>query len=115
MITVSALLPLYKRVGMNPVILAAVAYAINGRMNMTPWGGASAMAMSSLNLDPSELFLPLIPVIGFWLLWVLVVSFILGKRERKRLGIMEIEYTHQQDSELAATIEHIDYRHPKLV
>lgn len=117
MITVSALLPLYKRIGMNPVILAAVAMLSMGVMNMTPWGGASAMAMSSLNVDSSELFLPLIPVMGFGLLWVLFAAFVLGKRERKRLGIMEIQYTPQQEahSELAAAVEHVDYRRPKLV
>ncbi|HWO97285.1 MAG TPA: citrate:proton symporter [Bacillus sp. (in: firmicutes)] len=117
MITVSALLPLYKRIGMNPVILAAVAMLSMGVMNMTPWGGASAMAMSSLNVDSSELFLPLIPVMGFGLLWVLFVSFTLGKRERARLGIMEIQYVPHQEvnSELAATVEAIDYHRPKLV
>lgn len=117
MITVSALLPLYKRLGMNPLILATVAMLSMGVMNMTPWGGASAMAMSSLNVDSSELFLPLIPIMGFGLLWVIFASFILGKGERKRLGVMEIQYAYQQEtiSELAATVEHIDYRRPKLV
>ncbi|MFE4898761.1 CitMHS family transporter [Peribacillus butanolivorans] len=117
MITVSSLLPLYKRLNMNPLILAAVAMLSMGVMNMTPWGGASAMAMSSLNIEASELFIPLIPVMGFGLLWVLFVAFTLGKRERKRLGIMEIQYSPQQDTklELAATIEQIDYRRPKLV
>ncbi|KON68822.1 citrate transporter [Peribacillus butanolivorans] len=117
MITVSSLLPLYKRLNMNPLILAAVAMLSMGVMNMTPWGGASAMAMSSLNIEASELFIPLIPVMGFGLLWVLFVAFTLGKRERKRLGIMEIQYSTQQDTklELAATIEQIDYRRPKLV
>ncbi|HWJ77490.1 MAG TPA: citrate:proton symporter [Niallia sp.] len=118
MITVSSLLPLYKRLGMNPLILAGVAMLSMGVMNMTPWGGASAMAMSSLNIDSSELFLPLIPVMGLGLVWVLFVSFILGKRERKRLGVLEIENAYQEVAiagESVTSIEKPEYRRPKLV
>lgn len=118
MITVSSLLPLYKRLKMNPLILAGVAMLSMGVMNMTPWGGASAMAMSSLNIDSSELFLPLIPVMGIGLLWVLVVSFILGKSERKRLGVLEMDQAFQ---EVASAVEvdsinaRVEYSRPKLV
>lgn len=115
-ITVSALLPLYKRLGMNKLILATVAMLSMGVMNMTPWGGASAMAMASLNLEASELFLPMIPVMGFGLIWVLIAAFILGKKERKRLGVIEIQHNHSKaNSELAVTTVSRDYRRPKLV
>ncbi|MEH7084595.1 citrate:proton symporter [Neobacillus drentensis] len=116
MITVSSLLPLYKRLRMNPLILAGVAMSSMGVMNMTPWGGASAMAMTSLKLDSSELFLPLIPVMGFGLLWVLVISFIFGKMERRRLGVIDIDAFREVAStaEMDAKIE-FNYRRPKLV
>ncbi|MBT2700786.1 citrate transporter [Bacillus sp. ISL-40] len=117
MITVSSLLPLYKRLRMNPLILAGVAMLSMGVMNMTPWGGASAMAMSSLNIDSSELFLPLVPVMGFGLLWVLVVSFIFGKRERKRLGVLDITAFQEVASaaDIHSEIKGFEYRRPKLV
>ena len=57
------------------------------------------MAMASLNIDASELFLPMIPVMGFGLIWVLVVAFILGKGERKRLGVVEIQHNHTKRNE----------------
>ena len=116
MITVSSLLPLYKRLRMNPLILAGVAMSSMGVMNMTPWGGASAMAMTSLKLDSSELFLPLIPVMGFGLLWVLVISFIFGKMERRRLGVINIDAFREVGSaaEMDAKAE-FNYRRPKLV
>jgi len=118
MITVSSLLPLYKRLEMNPLILAGVAMLSMGVMNMTPWGGASAMAMSSLNLDSSQLFLPLIPVMGFGLLWVLFVSVVLGRRERKRLGVINIKHSANEIAhahELEGIAQHSDYRRTKLV
>ncbi|AWD67176.1 MULTISPECIES: CitMHS family transporter [Priestia] len=118
MITVSSLLPLYKRLEMNPLILAGVAMLSMGVMNMTPWGGASAMAMSSLNLDSSQLFLPLIPVMGFGLLWVLFVSVVLGRRERKKLGVINIKHSANEIAhahEVEGTVQYSDYRRPKLV
>lgn len=120
-ITVSALLPLYKRLGINRLILATVAMLSMGVMNMTPWGGASAMAMASLGLDASELFIPMIPVMGIGLVWVLTAAFLLGRKERKRLGIIELDSTPQfqpqstEDSEFAATTLEADYKRPKLV
>ena len=40
MITVSALLPLYLRIGMNPLILAVIAMiSLSVMSGMTPWGG----------------------------------------------------------------------------
>lgn len=117
-ITVSALLPLYKRIGMNPLVLATVAMLSMGVMNMTPWGGASAMAMASLGVDASEIFIPMIPVMGFGLVWVLVAAFILGKKERKRLGVVELSSAQHsgEHAELAATaMMSADYKRPKLV
>lgn len=116
-ITVSALLPLYKRLGMNRLILATVAMLSMGVMNMTPWGGASAMAMASLGLDASELFIPMIPVMGIGLVWVLTAAFLLGRKERKRLGVIELDSAHQsaENTGLAATTLNADYKRPKLV
>ncbi|MHC5531921.1 CitMHS family transporter [Priestia megaterium] len=118
MITASALLPLYKKLKMNPLILAGITMLSMGVMNMTPWGGASAMAMSSLGLTSSELFFPLIPVMGIGLLWVLFVSFIFGARERKRLGVIDIQNTFQEiasASEIVQSTELPEYRRPKLL
>ncbi|MFP7170291.1 CitMHS family transporter [Terribacillus sp. 7520-G] len=113
MITVSALLPLYKRLGMNRLILATVAMLSMGVMNITPWGGASAMTMAALNLEASELFIPVIPVMAVGLVYALTVAFILGKRERKRLGVAQLD--NQAVQEISAAEEVPAYRRPKLV
>ncbi|MGM9919894.1 MAG: CitMHS family transporter [Bhargavaea sp.] len=119
-ITCSALLPLYKRLGMNRLVLATVAMLSMGVMNMTPWGGASAMAMASLGLDSSELFIPMIPVMGFGLVWVLIAAFLLGRMEQKRLGVVELEPVSKKEADLqlaaaTATVGNADYKRPKLV
>jgi CitMHS family citrate-Mg2+:H+ or citrate-Ca2+:H+ symporter len=47
--------------------------------------------VSALHLNPTELFNPLIPSILAAIVWVLIAAYILGKKERKRLGIKNIE------------------------
>ncbi|KMZ39780.1 MULTISPECIES: citrate:proton symporter [Bacillales] len=90
MITVTAMLPLYRKLGIRPMILAAMAMLSLGVMNMTPWGGPTARVMSVLHMDVSEIFVPVIPMMIGGIAWVMIVACILGKQERKRLGIIEI-------------------------
>jgi CitMHS family citrate-Mg2+:H+ or citrate-Ca2+:H+ symporter len=78
MITVSAMLPLYKRIGMNPLILTCIAMLSFGVMNMTPWGGPTARAVAALQLDVGDVFTPLIPVMIAGALWNVFTAFILG-------------------------------------
>jgi CitMHS family citrate-Mg2+:H+ or citrate-Ca2+:H+ symporter len=42
MICVAAMLPLYKRIGMSPLIMACLMMLASGIMNLTPWGGPTA-------------------------------------------------------------------------
>lgn len=88
LITVSALLPVYKRLGMNPLVLSGVVCLGAGVMNMVPWGGPTVRAMAALKLDSSEVFNPVLPAMGFGIAWVLVASYLLGRRERNRLGAL---------------------------
>ncbi|MEU6807389.1 CitMHS family transporter, partial [Streptomyces neyagawaensis] len=88
LITVSALLPVYKRLGMNPLVLSGVVCLGAGVMNMVPWGGPTVRAMAALKLDSSEVFNPVLPAMAFGVAWVLVASYLLGRRERKRLAAL---------------------------
>ena len=116
MITVSAMYPLYKRLGMNPLILAGVVMLGAGVTNLTPWGGPTARVMSALGLEASELFTPLIPGMIAGAIWVVFVAYYLGK-ERKRLGIMDVQYLKQMQTmdEQVATVEAAVHKRPKLL
>ncbi|MET9860522.1 citrate:proton symporter [Streptomyces smyrnaeus] len=91
MITVSAMLPLYRRLGMSVVVLTGVAATANGVMNTLPWGGPTARAATALHLDAGDIFVPMIPALAVGLLCVLVLSYALGLRERRRLGTLTFE------------------------
>ena len=88
LITVSALLPVYQRLGMSPLVLSGVVCLGAGVMNMVPWGGPTVRAMAALKLDSSEVFTPVLPAMGLGVAWVLVASYLLGRRERNRLAAL---------------------------
>ncbi|MEV7342469.1 citrate:proton symporter [Streptomyces sp. NPDC093544] len=91
MITVSAMYPLYKRLKMSLVVMTGVAAMANGVMNTLPWGGPTARAATALKVDASDIFVPMIPALAVGLLAVFVLSYVLGRRERTRLGMLTLE------------------------
>ncbi|OEJ27644.1 citrate:proton symporter [Streptomyces agglomeratus] len=91
MITVSAMYPLYKRLGMSLVVMTGVAATANGVMNTLPWGGPTARAATALKLDAADIFVPMIPALAVGLLFVFVLAYVLGLRERKRLGYLTLD------------------------
>ena len=90
MITVSAMYPLYKRLKMSLVVMTGVAATANGVMNTLPWGGPTARAATALKLDAGDIFVPMIPALAVGLLFVIFLSYVLGLRERKRLGVLSL-------------------------
>ncbi|MEJ8634021.1 CitMHS family transporter [Streptomyces sp. MS2.AVA.5] len=91
MITVSAMYPLYKRLKMSLVVLTGVAATANGVMNTLPWGGPTARAATALKLDAADIFVPMIPALAVGLLFVFVLAYVLGRRERTRLGYLSLD------------------------
>lgn len=91
MITVSAMYPLYKRLKMSLVVMTGVAAMANGVMNTLPWGGPTARAATALKLDASDIFVPMIPALAVGLLFVFVLAYVLGRRERTRLGVLTLD------------------------
>ncbi|MFF3018784.1 CitMHS family transporter [Streptomyces sp. NPDC057939] len=86
MITVSAMYPLYKRLGLSLVVMTGVAATANGVMNTLPWGGPTARAATALKLDAADIFVPMIPALAVGLLFVFALAYVLGVKERRRVG-----------------------------
>ena len=115
MLTVTAMLPLYKRLGMNRLTMACVIMLAGGVFNILPWGGPTARAASALAVDVHAVFVPMIPSMIVSALWVLFVAFMLGRRERRRIGVIDMSAL---DAELASHEEGLDISHtarPKLI
>ena len=87
-IVTSAMLPLYLKLGVSPVVLTVVAGLANATMNIIPWGGPTVRAASALGLSPSDVFVPMVPSLVVGLIMVLGFSVHLGIMERRRIGTL---------------------------
>lgn len=86
MIVVSAMLPLYRKLGLRPLVMACVVMLSSSVMNILPWGGPTSRAAAALHLDVSDVFVPVIPTMVAGALMVILVAWWLGLRERARIG-----------------------------
>ncbi|RIM67975.1 citrate transporter, partial [Staphylococcus arlettae] len=84
-ITVTAMMPLYKKIGMSLYVLSTLALLSIGVMNMLPWGGPTARAISALHLSTEDVFIPIMPAMAAGILFAFVVAYILGKRSKRHI------------------------------
>lgn len=89
-VTTAAMLPIYLRLGMNPVVLTCVAGLANGTLNIVPWGGPTVRAAAALQVSPSDIFVPMLPSLAVGLAVTLVFAWFLGLGERRRLGTLAL-------------------------
>lgn len=118
-ITTTAMLPLFKRLGMKPHYAACVIMLAAGNMNLTPWGGPTARAASALHVDANALFVPLIPTMVACLAFAIFVAWVLGKRERARIGIANLPGLDNIGSPVGGEVDTVEplpaYRRPRLL
>jgi citrate-Mg2+:H+ or citrate-Ca2+:H+ symporter, CitMHS family len=114
MITAAAMLPLYRKMGIRPLVLACVTMMAGGVMNILPWGGPTARAATALNIDVATLFVPMVPSMLIAAGWVIYAAYRIGVRERDRLardGVVRITDEGALDDNVSVR----DTRRPKLL
>lgn len=126
MIVVTAFLPLYKKMGISPIILASITIMQIGITTLVPWGGPAGRVASVLNLDPTELYLQMLPGMIVSLLYVIGAAYFIGLKERARFKressqLFSISEARIIDAAIeSATIENIvpesqNLKRPKLI
>ncbi|TNB73777.1 citrate:proton symporter [Arthrobacter sp. BB-1] len=90
-LTTAAMLPIYLRLKMSPVVLTCVAGLANGTMNIVPWGGPTARAATALKIDVNDVFVPMIPSLLAGITVVMAFAWVLGLQERNRLRATQPE------------------------
>ncbi|MBQ6001596.1 MAG: hypothetical protein IJL18_01920 [Synergistaceae bacterium] len=89
-ITITAMLPLFRKLKMdNRALMMLVCVAI-GVMNVCPWGGPTIRAATVLETDPNILWHRLLPVQGAMLVLTFAVALLqsgIQKRRIKKLGL----------------------------
>jgi CitMHS family citrate-Mg2+:H+ or citrate-Ca2+:H+ symporter len=93
LIMVSAMLPIYQRIGMRPIVLTGIVCLAAGVMNMIPWGGPTVRAMAALDATSGDIFTPVVPAMAVGVAWVVLSAYLIGRMERKRLGVVAVGST----------------------
>ncbi|AGI26897.1 putative citrate transporter [Pseudomonas sp. ATCC 13867] len=114
MICVAAVLPLYGRLGMSPLLMACLIMLSSGVLNMTPWGGPTARAASALHVDPADIFVPMIPAMLAGIVAIFAIAWVYGKRERARLGELHLPTDHESLADVSVS-QYPEARRPKLL
>ena len=86
MIVCSAFLPLYRRLGINPLVIATIATMALGTISgTTPWGGAATRGISVLHLDSTDYFTHMIAPMVLTSLAIVAIAWVLGRGQRDRI------------------------------
>ena len=90
LITIPAMLPVYKRLNMRPTTLLLICVTAMGVMNLLPWGGPTMRSATVLGIDPNELWMQILPMQIVGIIIALATAFIWGNIEKKRgAGVQE--------------------------
>lgn len=84
LITIPAMLPIFKKLGMRKTSLMTICTAAMGVMNLLPWGGPTMRAASVINVDAAELWHQMIPMQVVGVFCAFGVAAIIGMMEKKR-------------------------------
>ncbi len=116
LVTVPALLPLYKKLNIRPQLLLLIVGAGMGVMNLLPWGGPVARASAVLGMDPNELWHVMIPVQILGIATTIGVAVLAAMREVKYFGAGKITATHEDTvEEIKEKNESENLKRPKLL
>lgn len=108
LITIGAMLPIYKKFGIRPTVLLCMLAAGMGVTNFTPWAGPLARVAAVSGLDVNEMYHKLIPTQVFGLVCMIVLGLYLGMREKRRIamGLPIPESTSEPDKLTAGKEQH---------
>ena len=113
LICCSAFVPIYKKLDMKLMNLGVLVILQNTIMNLLPWGGPTARAMSVLGVE-ADILGYLAPGMVLSALYVIfVVARSMGKKERARLGIQELTDAELDELTTITDPEVLEKRRPK--
>ena len=113
LICCSAFVPIYKKLDMKLMNLGVLVILQNTIMNLLPWGGPTARAMSVLGVE-ADILAYLAPGMILSALYVIfIVARSMGKKERARLGIQELTDAELDELTTITDPEVLEKRRPQ--
>lgn len=120
LITIPAMLPVYKRLNMRPTTLLLICVTAMGVMNLLPWGGPTMRSATVLGIDPNELWRQILPMQIVGIVIALATAVFWGLVEKKcgagavsaPQGVVKEE--EAEETEEAAEVSANELARPKL-
>ncbi len=119
LITIPAMLPIYKKMHLNKLMLLLLIGLSVGVMNLVPWGGPTIRAATAIKMDATQLWTAMIPMQIFGLVVSLVAAVLCARVEKKRLAKEGIDLTllafgNENDQNMSHLDQDAELRRPKL-
>lgn len=86
LITIPAMLPVYKRLHMRRETLLLICVTAMGVMNLMPWGGPTMRAANVIEMEPNDLWFQLMPMQIVGLVLAVGTAIFWGLQEKKRIA-----------------------------
>lgn len=118
LVSVAAMLPIYRRLGISVLKFAVIGGLCGTILNLMPWGGPAARVAAALKINPDELFYPLIPAMCAALAATFLLAWVFGLQERKRLAGQTVAATETApDNQTLTTAfeSDVDALRPRLI
>lgn len=115
LVTIPALLPLYKKMNIRPQLLLLITGCGMGVMNLLPWGGPVVRAAAVINMDVNELWHILIPIQIFGIIATISLAIVMALREVKFHGAGQIKESILVDDNNLVDEKIEKLKRPKLV
>jgi CitMHS family citrate-Mg2+:H+ or citrate-Ca2+:H+ symporter len=114
LITIPAVLPIFKRLRMRNTSLMLIITSAMGVMNLLPWGGPTLRAASIIKMDAGELWRFILPMQGVGIVLAFAVSFLVARMEIKRGAGYDPNYQMKLDMRKGEKEQTASLRRPKL-
>lgn len=115
LICCSAFIPIFKKLNLKMMNLGVIVILQNTIMNLLPWGGPTARAISVLKIDESAVLRAVIPGMVVAIIYMIFVAAYLGRKERKRLGIIDLSAEEINELSVVTDPKLLELRRPKMI
>lgn len=114
-IVCTTLVPIYKRLKINILIIPCLTIMCNAIMNILPWGGPTARVLSGLELEANQVMPPYYLAMILASIYMVILAYVVGKGERKRLGTKIMTKEDLEENLKSVIREDDEFKRPKLL
>ena len=105
LVTIPAMLPIFKRLGIDRRYLYLEIVQAIAIMNLLPWGGAITRSSAVTGMDPAGITKALMPCLIVGFIFNMITAVIYGKRAQAKINAGILDNGTDADSDVGLTVE----------